>query len=166
MQEENEQNLTFIRRVDVLRFKRGWTLAEVCNELGISRTMLHFIKTAKNGVTAKLLYRLEQAEVSAGIKSPLPSVDEVRRRSEELDTAELEYRKGTTIALLLAELLRRIEAGSITRDSVKERLNLAIDQLNARAVSRSEQKRRARREKHSLSSAPAPSETVTEQPKA
>ena len=67
MQAQTEQNLTFIRRVDELRFRKGWTVDAVCEKIGMSRTMLHFIRKGKNNATNKALFKLWQAEKAEGI---------------------------------------------------------------------------------------------------
>lgn len=62
MQEKTEQTLTFVSRVEKLKLANGWTWQEVARRLGISRTMIHFIKTGKHQVTQKNWRRLEAAE--------------------------------------------------------------------------------------------------------
>jgi hypothetical protein len=66
LQEETEQNLTFFSRVEKLKLAKAWSWEELSKHLGISRAMIHFIKTGKHKVTTKSWHRLEEAEKAAG----------------------------------------------------------------------------------------------------
>ncbi len=77
MQAESEQNLTFVSRANSLKFSMGWTDTQLCEKLGISRTMLHFIKTGKNRVSQKNWFALDRAEAAAGVRSLESSAGEV-----------------------------------------------------------------------------------------
>lgn len=66
MQEQTEQNSTFFSRVEALKLAKGWSWEELSKHLGISRTMIHFIKSGKHKVTVKSWHRLEEAEKAAG----------------------------------------------------------------------------------------------------
>ena len=57
----------FIARAEQLREAKKWTWGQAADALGVSRTMVHFIKTGKNAVTDKVAYRLEKLEVEAGL---------------------------------------------------------------------------------------------------
>jgi hypothetical protein len=52
--------------VEKLKLAKGWSWEELSKHLGLSRTMIHFIKAGKHKVTAKSWYRLEEAEKTAG----------------------------------------------------------------------------------------------------
>jgi transcriptional regulator with XRE-family HTH domain len=69
LQVQTEQNLTFFLRLEKLKLAKGWSWEEVAEQIGISRTMIHFIKSGKHKVTAKTWHRLEEAEKAAGTKS-------------------------------------------------------------------------------------------------
>ena len=64
-----------LERVEEYRIKAGKTWDQVASDIGLSRSMLMMIKSGKRNLSAKALYRLEQAEISAGIR-PSPSVRE------------------------------------------------------------------------------------------
>lgn len=69
MQGQTEQNLTFFSRLEKLKLAKGWSWEELAEQIGISRTMIHFIKSGKHKVTAKTWHRLEEAEKAAGTNS-------------------------------------------------------------------------------------------------
>jgi transcriptional regulator with XRE-family HTH domain len=83
MQAKIERNLPFVSRLEKLRLIKGWTWDQVGEKLGLSRTMLHFIRTGKNPVSKKTEFKLLQAEVTAELR---PSTD--------LEDYLLEYNEG------------------------------------------------------------------------
>jgi len=62
VQVKSEENLSFLKRVEKLRFSNDLTIKEVCAEMGISPVMIHHIKHGTNSVTAKTWFKLEKAE--------------------------------------------------------------------------------------------------------
>ncbi len=71
MQEETEQNLTnFDARVQQLHTVTGQTWDEIAGALQMSRTALHYYRSGRHPVTAKVLHRLREVERQAGITDP------------------------------------------------------------------------------------------------
>jgi transcriptional regulator with XRE-family HTH domain len=62
-------------RIQRLRLKQGWTWERVSQELGVSKVMLHYVKTGKRALSGKVLYRLEEAEIRAGLKQQKKEID-------------------------------------------------------------------------------------------
>ena len=62
-----EQHDEFMRRFDRLRLFKGWTIERAAKELGMSRTMIHWIKKARYDVTQKNVAKLAKAEAEAGL---------------------------------------------------------------------------------------------------
>ncbi len=84
MQEKSELKLIF-RRIEELRLKKGVTWDQIADELGVSKVMLHYIKTGQRKPSNKVLYRLEEAEIRAGLRQR-PSFDLPHRDSTVSDT--------------------------------------------------------------------------------
>ena len=88
MQDITAQNLSFITRLEKLKLVKGWTWEQVAENVGISRTMIHFIKSGKHGVTAKSWHRLEEAERSARSTQPLSDEPDHGGLTEAIASAE------------------------------------------------------------------------------
>jgi len=65
----------------MLMLKKGITWKKACSLIGISTTTLHHIKTGQNGVTNKVLYRLEQAEMQAGLVPPRTNLHDLMAKA-------------------------------------------------------------------------------------
>jgi transcriptional regulator with XRE-family HTH domain len=69
-------------RIQRLRLKQGWTWERVSQELGVSKVMLHYVKTGKRALSGKVLYRLEEAEIRVGLRQQKKEID-LRDRERE-----------------------------------------------------------------------------------
>jgi transcriptional regulator with XRE-family HTH domain len=67
-----QYKLTF-SRVENLRLSLGWTWDQVAKALGVSKVMLHYVKTGKRNLSDKVIFRLEEAETMAGLRKPRPT---------------------------------------------------------------------------------------------
>jgi len=116
-----EQN--FIDRVETLRIFRQWTWEQTASAIGLSRSMIHLIKKGKNNVTDKVLYRLEQAEIAAGITEKA-DVNQARwRRETSADVVKLmnsmpdEFKKGDKSKAedshIIEDSLRQLSTGEL-----------------------------------------------------
>jgi transcriptional regulator with XRE-family HTH domain len=94
MQEENSES--FLRRLERLRFEKRWTWAKTAKELGISRTMIHLIRSGERKVSGRNLVRLADAETAAGLASILPQ--DVQRLIDAVATAQAESEVQITVA--------------------------------------------------------------------
>ncbi len=65
---KSERDLTFLRRVQKLRLVLDCGWEDVCQRLGISRTMLHLLRKGDSRPSDKVLHRLAEAEMEAGIR--------------------------------------------------------------------------------------------------
>lgn len=91
-------------RIDNYRNKTGQTLDQVAKAIGVGKSMLMMVKSGKRHLSSKALYRLEQAELEAGISSP-ENITESHNIEEQLVSI------GKTlleIRFLLSQLLTRI----------------------------------------------------------
>jgi transcriptional regulator with XRE-family HTH domain len=70
MQAVFEHFMTFLNRIEQIRLKIGMTWSEVAGALGVSRTQLHLIRKGEYEPSQRVLLRLEQAEVNAGLRKP------------------------------------------------------------------------------------------------
>jgi len=84
-----EQHQEFTRRFERLRLFKGWTIAEGAKAVGLSRTMIHWIKSGRYGVTQKNWLRLQRAEAEAGFSESPESGPNPKMRSGEIKTAVL-----------------------------------------------------------------------------
>lgn len=66
VQENISQNFT--SRLEALKLGRDLTDEELAVRVGLSRRMLYLIRMGKASITRKTWYKLEQAEIAAGIK--------------------------------------------------------------------------------------------------
>jgi len=62
--------MTFLNRLEQIRLKTGMTWSEVAGALGVSRTQLHLIRKGEYEPSQRVLLRLEQTEVNAGLRKP------------------------------------------------------------------------------------------------
>ncbi len=69
-QDKKTANVAFFERVEQLKLAKGWTWAEIAQELHLTRGMIHFIKQGKYGVSKRNLYRLEQLEKEEAVAGP------------------------------------------------------------------------------------------------
>ncbi len=98
----------FVERFDRLRFSRNWTIEQAAKAIGLSRTMVHFIKKGKHLVSDKVLFRLEYAERASGFAVPEPGwMNEIRSHES---AARTEIAK-TAMITVTQEDVRR---GSLT----------------------------------------------------
>ena len=67
-QAKSEQKSAFLNRIEYLRSAANMTWAEVAAALGISRTQLHLLRKGESELNQRVLLRLEQAEVTAGLR--------------------------------------------------------------------------------------------------
>jgi transcriptional regulator with XRE-family HTH domain len=70
-QGQSESFVNTIDRIEQLRVSKKLEIGEVCDLLGISRTMLHYVKKGQRNLSFKALRRLEEAEREAGISEPI-----------------------------------------------------------------------------------------------
>jgi transcriptional regulator with XRE-family HTH domain len=117
-QENSTQNFT--RRLERLKFSRGWTDEELAKQIDVSRRMLWLNRTGKRPISAKTWYKVEQqeratAETSAGIvvEAPVSVVDETAPKQQE-DVSGKEQiidvrNEVREIAAVLRDLAVRIE---------------------------------------------------------
>jgi DNA-binding XRE family transcriptional regulator len=82
-----EQNQEFIRRFDRLRLFKSWTIAEAAKTLGLSRTMIHFLKKGRYEVTEKNWMKLQKAEVETGFTEPPESGSSIKEHASGIKTA-------------------------------------------------------------------------------
>ena len=109
MQEKSERTIQFLERLDRLRLSNQWTSGEAAKAVGLSRTMLHYLRSGRNSVTDKVLYRLAEAEKMKPVQknkaqlfvdSLLSSIREanIKITSEDQDrgyiTVKLQYLRG------------------------------------------------------------------------
>ena len=83
---KSSDNQDFYARLEKLKLHQGWTWEDVGREVGLSKTLIHFIKSGKYKVTAKSWHLLEKAEAAAGL-SPSPKskaiIEAIRSGMEE-----------------------------------------------------------------------------------
>lgn len=91
-------------RIDNYRNKTGQTLDQVAEAIGLGKSMLMMVKSGKRHLSSKALYRLEQAELEAGISSPknITESHSIEEQLVSIGKTLLEIRS------LLAQLLARI----------------------------------------------------------
>lgn len=82
-----------MQRLNALRRSRDWTWQQTAKAVGMSRTMIHFIKTGKHPVSRNALELLETAEEAA----------------EFLDPADPKFNKLLTLSTPVTQTERDIE---------------------------------------------------------
>lgn len=70
VQDESHTLSPLYRRVDRLRIVTNKTWAEISTLLDIDRSMFFHIKAGRRKLSEKAVFRLEQAEIEAGISPP------------------------------------------------------------------------------------------------
>jgi transcriptional regulator with XRE-family HTH domain len=71
---KSESKLIFAR-IQRLRLQNGWSWDQVSKELGVSKVMLHYVKTGQRSLSDKIIFRLEKVEVFAGLREAQPHVE-------------------------------------------------------------------------------------------
>ena len=69
---ESEHFVNTTDRLEKLREVKTLQWGELCDLLGIKRSMLHYLRKGERNLSFKALRRLEQAEREAGILPPAP----------------------------------------------------------------------------------------------
>jgi hypothetical protein len=69
-QEKSEHKVTIAARLDNLRRTLGMNWSELAISLGISRVMLHYLRTGEKPLGVKLNYRIRLAEEKTGLLNP------------------------------------------------------------------------------------------------
>ena len=64
-------NSQFLTRIEHLQAHHRVTWGQLAEMIGLSRTMLHLIRKGSNPPSRKTLFRLEQAEIEAGLRKQL-----------------------------------------------------------------------------------------------
>jgi transcriptional regulator with XRE-family HTH domain len=82
-----EQNQEFIRRFDKLRLFKNWTIAEAAQALGLSRTMIHWLKKGRYEVTEKNWMKLHKAEVETGFAQASESAPPIKEHTSGIRSA-------------------------------------------------------------------------------
>lgn len=67
MQEKSEEKCSPVQRLDKLRVTLQLNWSEIAAKVGLSESMLYQVKAGKKNLSDKAIYRLEQAERSAGL---------------------------------------------------------------------------------------------------
>ena len=94
-----EQNQEFIRRFDRLRLFKTWTIAETAKSLGLSRTMIHWLKKGRYEVTDKNWMKLQKAEAEAGFAEPSESGSQIKEHAGGIKTAVTSAAEHTKIRI-------------------------------------------------------------------
>jgi transcriptional regulator with XRE-family HTH domain len=114
MQVKSDKKCHFaFNRIDQYHIHTGKTWAEVASDLGVGVSALMMVKSGKRGVSDKVIYRLAQAEIAAGIEAPVTDSTTM----QELD--DLESRTGQSISDFLSPAARRREILWL-RESIEE----------------------------------------------
>ncbi len=69
-QHESEKKVNIAERLERLRAAKTLSWGELCADLDIKRSMLHYLRNGDRGPSAKLSRRIEKAEKDAGLQPP------------------------------------------------------------------------------------------------
>ena len=70
MQQKRAEKSSIAERLQKLRLKKQFTWEQLADMVGLTASMLYQVKRGERGLSDKALYRLEQAEIVAGLRSP------------------------------------------------------------------------------------------------
>lgn len=109
--------MTFVDRIEQLRLKTGMNWSEIAGAIDVSRTQLHLIRKGEYEPSQKVLLRLEQEEVSAGLRKPLGEKRAILRLLETIPISrqaigEKEHDAG------MVEVPVEFRRGSVPKDFV------------------------------------------------
>lgn len=120
------------QRIQALRLKTSSTWADIAGMLGVGVSTLMMVKSGRRGMSDKLLYRLAQAEIAAGIEAPIDEhatmkqIDGLTHRTNQSITHFLppDLLKGLIkdVILDLNETMKKIEALRSAEKSLRARL--------------------------------------------
>lgn len=91
-------------------------MAKMASDLGIGVSMLMMVKSGKRNLSAKALYRLEEAERIAGIKPPIPNIQEVDERKRTVTEADVDFYRSENARFILQELRESLQRTVATDD--------------------------------------------------
>ena len=77
------QTADFMARLERVKQNQNWSWEETAKAMGLSRSMLHFIKTGKYSVSEKAVKRLHHVEAQAGINPRAQAVIEAISKAAE-----------------------------------------------------------------------------------
>ena|ERR1041384_39210 len=108
MQDESVWNVDVEARLEKLRQSRGLAWKELAKFLGVTYTMLYFVRSGKRQLGIKSLHRLRQAEIEAGLR---PAAQPTRPLTEEDKDRDFAYEQ-------FIELRRRWRRCASDRDVI------------------------------------------------
>ena len=73
LQEKSKSKYGHAERLQILRLKKQLSWEQLAELLGLSVAMLYHVKRGVRNLSEKAVYRLEQAEVTAGLRPPAAS---------------------------------------------------------------------------------------------
>jgi hypothetical protein len=133
MQQESAAKCSAAERVKTLRIRTQKTWDGLAADLDLHVSMLYQVARGSKHLSAKALYRLEQAERAAGIEPPVVTVKEAVRRIETATEDELDFYKAHNVAGILESLRDQMRTGTVTLTESLKRLDLSIRFLRAPA---------------------------------
>jgi transcriptional regulator with XRE-family HTH domain len=98
----------FTQRIERLKFTLKATDDQLAKTIGVSRRMLYLMRHGKSKITAKTLWKIDQAEKAAGLSTHVPTVDEAIERIEKASSEDLEFYKCQNAAYRLKGLRDRL----------------------------------------------------------
>jgi transcriptional regulator with XRE-family HTH domain len=70
MQQKRAEKSSIAERLQKLRLEKQFTWEQLADMVGLTASMLYQVKRGERGLSDKALYRLEQAEITAGLRPP------------------------------------------------------------------------------------------------
>ena len=83
-------NSLFLTRIEHLQAHHRITWGQLADMIGLSRTMLHLIRKGSNPPSRKTLFRLEQAEIEAGLRKAVLEKNSVLKLLKSKPTSGIE----------------------------------------------------------------------------
>lgn len=121
-------------RIENLRIKTDRTWAQMSDVLGLGVSMLMMVKSGKRGLSAKALYRLENAEREAGIAPPKVSVEEAVELAHVQPDDVAEMRRRDQAVRQLDTIIARVEKDLGALKSVANFLRHPLERPHGRAT--------------------------------
>lgn len=93
LQEKSKSKYGHAERLQILRLKKQLSWEQLAELLGLSVAMLYHVKRGVRNLSEKAVYRLEQAEVTAGLRPPATSETlSLKQENSDLEKGVKQFR--------------------------------------------------------------------------
>lgn len=123
--------MNILFRLDLLRKTNSLSWGELCDLLKISRTMIHYVRSGQRQLSEKAMWRLSEAERTAGIMPPedrMPSSqEELQSSRQDLNTmSEVDRHEISILGHKIARATARVNSATAELMALHDRMGQVL----------------------------------------